>query len=422
MLPPGPKRPAALQVWAWIRRPLPFLDDCARRFGKRFTIKLGGGRRFVLTWDREDVKAIFTGPSSTFSGKGNESFKHFVGESSLFVLDGADHERHRRLVGPPFRGERMRTYGPLMTELTERAIAKWPTGRPFSLLAAMNEITLDVIFRAIFGVDDAARTEEMRRLVKGLTGTATAALAFAPALQMDLGRYSPWGRFLRTRRKLDAIIFDEIRRARGSAGREDGPREDILGLLAASELSDQELRDELLTLLGAGHETTTASIAWALRWMLGTPGVVERARADSKYLDAAIQESLRISPPIPIVPRRLAAATRLGDFELPVGTYVAPCPYLMQRDPEAFPEPLRFDPERFLGKRPGGYEFFPYGGGSRICIGLPFANFEMRQVIASVLARTDLRLVGGASGRAKRKAIILVPHDGTRVVLERRTA
>ncbi len=418
-LPPGPKRPAALQVWAWIRRPLPFLDDCARRFGKRFTIKLGGGRRFVLTWDKDDVKTIFTGSADVFSGKGNESFKHFVGEHSLFVLDGAAHERHRKLFGPSFRGDRMRAYGALVAARTERAIEEWPARKPFSILAAMNAITLDVIFAAIFGVHDPERVAAMRRLVKQLTGTATAALAFAPSLQMDLGRWSPWGRFLRTRRALDAIIFDEIRKARSGSSGADG-REDILALLASSELSDQELRDELLTFLGAGHETTTSSIAWALRWILGTPGVAERAREDAKYLDAAIQESLRISPPIPIVPRRLAAPATLGEFALPAGVHVAPCAYLAQRDPETFPEPLRFDPGRFLGKRPGPFEFFPFGGGSRICIGLPFANFEMQRVISTVLARADLRLVGEASSRAKRKAIILVPHDGTRVVLERR--
>ncbi len=421
MLPPGPRRPAALQVWAWIRKPLPFLDGCARRFGKRFTIKLSGGRRFVLTWDREDVKAIFTGPSEVFSGKGNESFKHFVGESSLFVLDGDAHERHRRLVGPPFRGERMRAYGPLVTSLVEEAVARWPVGRPISMLEAMNEITLAVIFRAIFGVEDAARVAEMWKLVRGMTGVATAALAFAPALQVDLGRWSPWGRFLATRAALDRIVFDEIARARA---RGEG-REDILGLLARSELGDQELRDELLTLLGAGHETTTAALAWALRWILGTPGVRERAvsearSGETRYLDAAIQESLRIVPPIPIVPRRLAAPATLGGFELPEGAYVAPCPYLAQRDPEVYRDPERFDPERFLGTRPGPHEFFPFGGGNRTCIGLPFANFEMRQVLATLLARADLRLVGEASSRARRKAIILVPHDGTMAVLERR--
>jgi cytochrome P450 len=410
-------------VWAWIRRPLPFLDDCARRFGKRFTIKLGGGRRFVLTWDQGDVKAIFTGSPEVFSGKGNDSFKHFVGASSLFVLDGEAHERHRRLIGPAFRGERMRAYGPLMAELTERAVASWKPGRRISMLDAMNEITLEVIFRAIFGVEDRERVARMRRLVRSLTGGATAALAFAPALQVDLGPVSPWGRFLATRAKLDAIIFDEIRRARArGAG-----REDILSQLVQNDLTDQELRDELLTLLGAGHETTTASLAWAIRWILGTPAVREPLLAEvrageTRLLDAAIQETFRIVPPIPIVPRKLASDARLGEHELTAGTYVAPCPYLAQRDPAVFPDPERFDPGRFLGKRPGPFEHFPFGGGNRICIGLPFATFEMRQVLATLFRRADLRLVDEASSRARRKAIILVPHDGTRVVFEKRLA
>jgi len=422
VLPPGPRRPAALQVWAWISKPLPFLEDCAHRFGKRFTIKLGGGRKFVLTWDKDDVRTVFTGSPEVFSGKGNDSFRHFVGDHSLFVLDGDAHARHRRLVAPPFKGERMRTYASLTSDLTRRAIERWPKGKPISMVEAMNEITIEVIFRAIFGVEDAQRVASMWALVKKLGGTTTAALAFAPALQRDLGSWSPWGRFLRTRAALDELVFDEIKRARQATT----AREDILSSLAKSELTDQELRDELLTLLGAGHETTTAGLAWALRWILGTPDAHERVVADlkageTKILDAAIQESMRISPPIPIVPRRLATEATLGPHTLPAGTYVAPCPYLSQRDPESFPDPDRFLLDRFVGKRPGPYEFYPFGGGTRLCIGLPFAIFEMREVLATLFTHARMTLVGEASRRARRRAIILVPHDGTRVVVERTT-
>jgi cytochrome P450 len=443
-LPPGPRRPAVLQTLAWIRRPAPFLDECARRYGRRFTLRFVRGRNFVLVSDPAHVKAVFTGPPDVFlSGRANQSFRAFLGDHSLFVLDGAEHRRHRRLLLPPFRGERMRAYGDLIRDLTCRRLETWREGAPFRAIDEFHAITLHVIFQAIFGLRDEARGREMARLVALLAGRAPALLTFLPALQRDLGPWSPWGRFLRARRAVYDILDDEIAQARGAVG-EGAGREDILAKLieeSAKEgdpFTDEELRAELLTLLGAGHETTTAGLAWALQWILGTDPVRERVLEEVRgtvgagplegahlpklrVLEAAIQESLRLSPPIPIALRFLARDAEVGGLALPAGTIVCPCAYLTQRDPAIFPDPLRFDPARFLGeRRPGPFEFYPFGGGNRLCVGLAFAIFEMKVVLASILARADLALVEPASARGKRKGIILAPANGTRVVLRRR--
>ena len=410
-LPAGPRSPSLVQIWHYMRRPLPFLEDCAQRFGKRFTLRFSGGRAFVLTWDENDVRAVFTGSTDIYlSGRGNERMKPFLGPGSLFVLDGDAHRRHRKLIAPPFQGERLRGHAAPIAAITARSLARWPRGRVFPVLRPMHAIALEAIFETVFGVREAARVARLERLVRRFVASPTA-LAFVPALQVDLGPVSPWGRLLRTRRALQAALEEEVRRARTAAG----TREDLLARLleesarSPEPFSDAEVADELLTLLLAGHETTAAGLAWAFRWILGTPGVHERIRdevravagsrpidaaalAEMRLLDAAVHETLRLSPPVPIALRWLAAPVALGGFDLPAGTVVAPCPYLAHRDPAVFPDPLRFDPARFLGRRPGPFQLFPFGGGNRLCVGLAFAVLEMKAVLATVFARVDLRL------------------------------
>ena len=437
-LPPGPRLPALLQTWAWIRRPLPFLDDCARRFGGRFTLRFVGGRDYVLVTDPEDVKAVFTGsPEALLAGRANAAFAPFLGEHSLFVLDGAAHRRHRKLLMPPFQGERMRAYGPLIRDVTLAHAARWPRGRRFSAIEPVHRITLEVILRAVFGVTDPARLRRTEKLIAQATGRSSAILAFMRPLHVDLGPWSPWGRFLAVRRALDAVLFEEIARARREQG---AGREDILAKLIEQSaeqgdpLADLEVRDELLTMLVAGHGTTTAGLAWALQWILGDPQVRERAQAEVRevvgdgslemahlsrlrYLDAAVQETLRISPPVPVVPRWLAAPVRVGGHDLPAGTYLTPCPYLAQRDSARYPEPLRFRPERFLEGRPGPFDLFTFGGGGRTCIGLAFATFEMKVVLATLLSAHAVRLAAPATHRSRRFSILTIPAHRTPIAI-----
>lgn len=436
--PPGPASFALRQSWAWVRRPHELLQTCQARYGVPFTLRFVGNRKMVIVTDEDSIKQAFRGPLDLFeSGQGNKNFRHFVGENSIFVLDGEAHRRHRRLLMPPFKGERMRAYGELMRDNTIKDLEGWPRGTPFRALEAMSRITVELIFQAIFGIEDTARSRELTGLVAKLASGGTALLAFIAPLRVNLGPWSPWGRFLRTRSAIDAIIFDEIKRARAEA---EGRTDILARLIVEGEsrgdgLSDQELRDELLTLLGAGHETTATALAWALQWVLGLPevkakleeelrevvgdGLVEVEHLPKlKYLSAVIDETLRLHEPIPIVLRGLARPAEIAGYRLPAGTVVCPSIHLVHRDPERYPDPLAFRPERFLGRRPGPFAYFPFGGGARICIGFAFALFQMKVMLATLLTRADLRLVGQPSLRYGRKGIVVVPANGTELVLE----
>lgn len=450
-LPPGPRRPALFQTWAWIRRPCELMDACAARFGRIFTVRFVGGRRFVLVADPDIVREVFAAPPATFDS-GNKTFEAFAGAASLFVLTGPRHARHRRLLTPPFVGKRMRAYGSLLVAITRRALAAEPEDRPFRGHQVFGRIALEAIFRAVFGMEE--RLDEITALVARLSGPSTALLAFLPALHVDLGPWSPWGRFLRLKRAFDALIHDEIRRARADAAagraREDilaklvekggEPRTDAAKTEAESPLTDDELRDELVTLLMAGHETTAVSLAWAARWILGDPAVEARARAEIAevtggaplaaehlarlpYLEACCEETLRIVPIVPIAPRLLAAPFRVGPYDLEPGTSVAPCMYLVHRDPALYPDPLAFRPERFLDEaaRPPPHRFFPFGGGFRLCIGHAFAIYEMKAILATLLAEAAPALAGAPVAHAyERKGVLVAPRGGPPLVLRGR--
>jgi cytochrome P450 len=392
----------------------------------------------------DDVRAVFTAPPDVLlSGHANRTFKPFLGEHSLFVMDGAPHRRHRRLLSPPFRGERMRAYGQVMRELTFESVEGWPQGKPFRLLDPMTHVTLHVIFHAVFGMTDPARIDRLAGLLEALSKRASPLLVFVPSLQRDLGRWSPWGRFLAAQERVHELLQEEITRARRDHAVGEQGRQDILAKLieqgeaAEDPLEDDELRDELLTLLGAGHETTASALAWTAQWLLGTEGAMERVRTeltevvgagplepkhvpDLHYLRAAVHETLRLSPPIPIAVRFASEDLELNGRRVPKGTTVCPCAYLAQRNPEIYKDPTRFNPDRFLERRPGPFEFFPFGGGNRLCIGMPFAVYETTVILAAIFVRTELTLCKPASDRARRKGILLNPWHGTPVIMTRR--
>lgn len=438
-LPEGPRRPEVLQSIAWVTRPVEMLRECGRRFGKRFTLRFHGGRAYVIVADPDDVGAVFTAPPDVLlSGRANQNFEPFFGRSSLLVLDGDKHRRHRRLLMPPLRGERLRALTPTIHEIVQERVSRWPAGTPFRAIDELRGIALEVIFRALFGVREAARARRLAELVDELT-RATAWLALLRLPRIDAGRLSPWGRFRRARQEFRELLLDEVRAIR----RGERSRDDVLagivdeGTRHADPLGDDELTDELLTLLAAGHETTVAALAWALHWILGDEAVRRRAEAEVReavgagglssacldampYLEAAAQEALRITPVIPIVPRIAAVDTEVAGIDLPAGTWIAPCPILTHHDPGLYPQPARFDPTRFLGRRPSPFEYFPFGGGGRLCIGAAFAMHEIKTVLASLFVHAELRRADGKPQRAGRHGLTLVPSRGTPVVLERR--
>jgi len=411
---PGPTEPPSLQTARWLARPIRFLEDNRRRYGDVFQVLFKGFRSPLVMVSHPDTLRALYGERGHGLPPGREiTLKPLVGARSLLLLEGADHLSRRRVMLPPFRGDRMRAYEPIMRDATARALAGWPVGRPFSVHASMQSITLDVILHAVFGVADAARRERLHRLLADLLAATT---SMSLQVQVLFGRTAPLLALQERAREIDALLAEEI------AARRAAPGEDICSLLVAarfedgSGMDDTEVRDQLMTLLMAGHETTATGLAWTLDLLVRHPEAMERARGDDTYLKAVVSEALRLRPVVPLAGRRLSVPLAVNGLTLPAGTDVTPAIWLVHTRPEQYPEPYAFRPERFLENAPSTYTWVPFGGGVRRCIGAPFAELEMRVVLAEVLARFDLRPAGrGAEGIARRN-VTFSPRHGTRVV------
>lgn len=438
-LPPGPRLPSLLQVALFIRDRLGMLERCAERYGELFTLRFPW-ETLVFTWNPEAVKQVFAGdPAIYFAGQGNNILRPFLGDFSMLLLDGPEHLRQRRLLLPPFHGERMLAYADLIREITLAEVERWPRGRAFPIHSSMQEITLEVIMRAVFGMESGERHDRLRAALKRLLDEGSRSmLVFLPFLQVELGGLTPYARFRRRLEAIDQLLFAEIAERRAQGG--GAGRSDILSMLleVADEdgkpMTPQELRDELLTLLVAGHETSATSLAWVFYYLLKEPGVLDRVReelrrvvgegplgsaqlAGLRIVDAAIKETARLRPIIVFVARALQQPVDLGGYRLPAGVTVAPCIYLTQRRPDLYPEPGAFRLDRFLDGKSTPYDYFPFGGGARRCLGMAFAQFEIKVVLATVLSRVELALPPDSDVRPVRRAITIAPSDGTRVIL-----
>lgn len=436
-LPPGPRLPAIVQALHLALRPTAYLTACQRRYGDVFTFRFPGAPPIVAVAHPDAVKQVFTGGTDELhAGESNAQLGPLLGWRSLLLLDGERHLEERRLLMPPFHGERMQAYADVMRDVTERAIARWPHGRPFRFHDEMQAITLDVILRAVFGYDDGAEQEVLRDRLRALVSIAANPLWLVPMLRWRLGGLSPWARLVAARRDVERILIAEFARRRA---RPHAERNDVLSLLLDARyedgraMTDDELVDEMITLLLAGHETTATALAWTMHHVLRQPPVLRRIRDELDdvlagrplaaehlprlaYLDAVIKEGLRLDPVLDDVGRLLKQPMTIAGWQLPAGVAVAPQIALVHRRADLWSEPERFAPERFLDARTNPYTFFPFGGGVRRCLGMAFALYEMKVVLACVFARTELRLVLDRPVRAKRRAITLVPADGVRVV------
>jgi cytochrome P450 len=442
MLPPGPPYPLALSTLFWMRRPMAYMAECAKRYGETFTIGILGFPPIVMVYAPESVKHVFADDGETFAaGRFNRSLAALLGDKSVLMLDGPEHLRHRRILMPPFHGERMQRYGQVMLDETDRAIDRWRTGDTFPLHEHTQDITLRVIIRTVFGTREGARLEETARRMKRILDLGAWAPLLIPFMQRDLGPWSPWGKFRRAVAHGDEYLYEDMRERRRTGER----GEDILSLLLDAKdeqghgMTDDELRDELTTLLVAGHETTATALTWAVRWTLATPGLAERVRkdidaarredgtklltaaraAELPLIDAIAREALRLNPVIPLVGRVLERPATVAGYDLAKDTPVACSIFLAQRREEVYPDAAKFVPERFLGKKVHPTEFFPFGGGIRRCIGMAFALYEMRIVLARLFERVDLSLASRRPIEARRRSITLTPSDGLRVRVER---
>jgi cytochrome P450 len=400
VLPGGPRSPGLWQMRRWFRDPVTFMEDNRDRYGGIFTVKLGALKRCAFIADPAAAWQVLSGdPDRVRMGPTNAIFRPVLGDNSLFLLDGEEHRHHRRLLAPSFHRARVRGYAGLIEEITTRDMTAWPIGEPFPLQAAMRRITTESIVRIVIGVCSPERDEEIRRLVPEMLEIAENPLALMPQFQREMGGRSPFGKVMKVTREIDRILLDEIGLRRAARGSERGA--DVLSTLAGPEphedgfMTDREIRDEMLTLLIAGHETTANALSWAFERLLRHPVVLDRLISEpadeDAYLDAVVRETLRQRPILPVTARRLTAPMTLGDYTFPRGWTLMPCIYLIHQDPEVFPEPERFRPERFLtDPRPSSRVWVPFGAGTRHCIGNHLAMLTIKTVLRTVLGRTRL--------------------------------
>jgi cytochrome P450 family 135 len=426
-LPPGPRAPAVVQALRFSRDPLGFFERLMQRYGHAFTVSFPYFRRVVYLADPGLVKEVFTGdPTTLHAGEANATvLEPALGPNSVLTLDEAPHLRQRRLLLPPFHGERVERYGELIRRITDEEIERWPRGRPFELRPSMQRVTLAVILRAVFGIRDDARFRRAFDVIDTFAARSNLVTQI-PGLRRDLGRFSPWRRFLRARADLDSFVYEEISLRRAESDGEDG--DDVLSLLLAAQhedgspMTDRELRDELVTVVGAGHETTATALAWAMERLLRNPQVLARlresvGRGEDAYLDATIKETLRSRPVIADVARKVTRPTRIGRYEVPAGTFVLPAIAAMHHRPDLYPEPHEFRPERFLNGGVRQYAWIPFGGGVRRCIGASFAEYEMRIVLREILRRTGMRAPDPRPEKMRTRNITLAPGRGARVIV-----
>ncbi|MGZ4176119.1 MAG: cytochrome P450 [Solirubrobacteraceae bacterium] len=435
-LPPGPSMPTAVQMVATWTRPAASLERL-RSYGKRVTVRLPFQPPFVMLWDPAEIKEVFTAPPEVLHpGEGASILAPLVGHYSVILLDEQAHLEQRRLLLPAFHGERMQRLTGLMAELAEREVASWPCDEPVALHPRLQRVTLEIILRVVFGLDEGPTLDRLRDLLTGVLIYTESPLSVLPPLQRLL-RWTPiQRRFEAQRRETDELIFSliEQRRAEMAEGADAADRDDVLAMLLAarhedgSPMSQQELRDELMTALVAGHETTASQLAWALERLAREPAVctrlaeeLDRGESDA-YLSATITEILRLRPVLPNAePRLTKQEVEIGGFRYPPGVVLLASAFLVHRDPDIYPDPHAFRPERFLDVTPGTYTWIPFGGGRRRCLGASFAIQEMKAVLRATLARYELAAATATPDTTRRRSITFSPSGATTVVLSRRS-
>jgi cytochrome P450 family 135 len=423
---PGPRLPRLLQTLLGVMRPLEARLGLRGRYGGVFrTNDAIVGEMFHIA-ERELVEQVFKWKPAQYNvGEPRQVMEPVTGPSSILLLDGARHMRMRKLMLPPFHGEAIAHYEDLIEQITTREIDTWRQGETIRTRTVAQRITMEVIIRAVFGITDPGRIAELQRVLPRLSSPNP----FLLLVQKDLGPRSPWGRFIRLRDHVDRLLYEEIEQRRNDPDR--NAHKDILTLLlsardgAGEPLTDRELRDELVTLLLAGHETTATSIGWAFERLLRTPASLERLIAEveagesSDYLDAVIKETLRVRPVVPEVFRAPTEPVELGGYTFAPGTQLAASILLVQLDPELYPpDPQAFRPERFLDGAPEPYTLVPFGGGVRRCLGAAFATLEMKVVISTILSRTRLHAPRAKSEKARFRGVTLLPGRGGEAVVE----
>ncbi|MGE5336142.1 MAG: cytochrome P450 [Nitrososphaerota archaeon] len=428
-LPPGPRMPRALQAVGWTQRPLPWLERCHRRYGDTFTLRIRHYGDWVILADPDDVKKVFTAGPAVGVATANPLLGPLLGPRSVMLLEEPEHLTRRKLMLPSFHGKAVQADAEMMAAVARREIARWPRGEPFVLWPRMQDVTLDVVMRAVFGPDsESPRLQPLRERLRALTEWMNEPGNLARLAALGPGWVTRSRGYREAMGAVEEAVMAEVRRRKAEP---EGGAPGVVSMLVRAEyedgspLSDRDLRDELVTLLSDGP--TSSTLAWTFERLLRNPGKLAKLRADvldgdGSYLDAVVQETLRLRPPVPVVVRTLLEPMTLGGYELPAGTTVAPCIHLIHRDPRWYEQPRRFLPERFLGRRPGTYTWIPFGGGVRRCLAAGYAEMEMKRVLRIVLETTELRPVEASGERARKSAISFSPDQKGLVIAEPRAA
>lgn len=438
---PGPQTPTIVQTLQWIFFPMSYMEKWAKRYGDIFTLRLS--KDIVLISNPQALQEVLTKDTKDFEAPGelNVLFEHSLGKNSLILLSGASHQRQRQLMMPSFHGERMRTYGETIANITQQVMSEWEIGKPFCARSSTQTITLRAIVQAVFGVYESDRAQKLEqklgKLLDRTSSPARTTMLYFPFLRNLFGSLNPWQQFLRLKQEIYDLLYAEIRERRENP---DPSRTDILSLLmtardeAGQLMTDEELRDELMTLLLAGHETTATALAWALYWIHKTPTVLQKLREELDslgdnsdpntifklpYLNAVCCETLRIYPVGMLTfPRVAKVPTSLAGYDIQPGTILVGSIYLTHQREDLYPNPKQFKPERFLEKQYSPYEFLPFGGGVRRCIGLAFAQFEMKIALAQIISRLELELVDNGEVRPQRRGLVTAPDRSIQLVVK----
>jgi cytochrome P450 len=431
-VPAGSRLPATVQSLQWFRDPVRFMRRNHERRGPNFSVKLGPLSRCSFIADPAMAWQVLTGdPEVMRMGSTNGIFRPVLGDRSLFLLDGEEHNRHRKLIAPAFHRKAVGRYEGLVSELAAREVASWPLKTAFSLQERMRVVTLEVIIRAVLGIVDEGRDQLLRHRIHDLLDLVQNPVAVLPVFQRELGGRTPYARLMALVTAIDAILFEEIGTRRYDPSRSD--RDDILSMLVRPQphepgfMSDREIRDELLTLLIAGHETTATALSWTFERLLRSPQALDRTRTeletgdDEAYLDAVVRETLRQRPVLPIAARKLAAPIELGPWVFPKGWTLMPCVFLIHQDPQVYPEPERFRPERFLEHGgPSSRVWLPFGAGPRRCVGSSLSMMAVKVIMRGVLSRAELEPDRPEAEAIVRRNFTLGPARGARIVMTRR--
>ena len=440
---PRLKQSSLQQKLHWIATPHKYMDSAVQQAPDMFVAEIAGKDGYVFVNHPEAMRQIVTSDRAKYfaSSQDNWLLEPLVGDNSLFLIEGDRHRQRRKLLLPPFHGERMQAYAQLICDLTHRIISELEPGQSFIARSVSQEVSLQVILEAVYGLQDSDRSAELKqritRLANIFESTFTSAFLFLPWLQQDLGVFSPWGNFIRQRKAVDETIYQEIATRRTE---DYSQRQDILSLLMSAKdetgegMKDYELRDELMTLMLAGHETTATAIAWSLYWTHRHPEIRAKLQAEIAslgadpdpmelaklpYLDAVCKETLRIYPVAMLTfPRNVIEPTELMGYKLEVGQVMMGCIYLLHQREDVYPEHHKFKPERFLEREFDPYEFFPFGAGKRRCIGEALAKLELKLVLGTIISQYELELKGDRSEVPARRGVTLAPKTGVRMIFK----